>query len=133
MKDPRSFAPRVLPLDSEVLSRSAGTRSGTRLGTTQNGGNFQLRRQDSNPPDASSGSERERVAATENGRLQSPHSGAPESKTIETQTACTNVPNASIAVAEALAVLRAASLCTDQARTIRRALIGLLAALKTEE
>jgi hypothetical protein len=31
VKDPRSFAPRVLPLESEVLSRSAGTRSGTRF------------------------------------------------------------------------------------------------------
>jgi integrase len=39
-KDPRSFAPRVVPLDPEVLTRSAGTRSGTRFGTTQNGGGF---------------------------------------------------------------------------------------------
>ncbi|MGZ3439824.1 MAG: hypothetical protein ACXVDD_09915, partial [Polyangia bacterium] len=40
VKDARCFAPRVLPLESEVLSRSAGTRSGTRFGTTQNGGGF---------------------------------------------------------------------------------------------
>lgn len=39
-KDPRSFAPRVLPLEPQVLSRSAGTRTGTRFGTTQNGGGF---------------------------------------------------------------------------------------------
>jgi hypothetical protein len=65
--------------------------------------------------------------------LQSLQSGAPESKTIETQTACTNVPNASITVAEALAVLQAAALRTDQARTIRRALLAVLAALETEE
>ena len=96
-------------------------------------GTSQLRRQDSNPLDASSGSERERVPATENGRLRSHHSRPPESKTIETQSACTNVPNASITVAEALSVLGAAALRTDQARTIRRALLALLAALETEE
>jgi hypothetical protein len=36
-------------------------------------------------------------------------------------------------VAEALAVLQAAALRTDHARTIRRALLGLLAALESEE
>ncbi|PZS10285.1 MAG: hypothetical protein DLM64_08900 [Solirubrobacterales bacterium] len=35
-KDPRSFAPRVVSLAPEVLTRSAGTRSGTRFGTTRN-------------------------------------------------------------------------------------------------
>jgi hypothetical protein len=65
--------------------------------------------------------------------LQSLQSESPESKTIETQPACTNVPNASITVAEALAVLQAAALRTDQARTIRRALLAALAALDSEE
>ena len=41
--------------------------------------------------------------------------------------------NASMTVAEALAVLQAAALRTDHARTIRRALLGLLAALESEE
>jgi hypothetical protein len=45
----------------------------------------------------------------------------------------TTVPNASITVAEALAVLQAAALRADQSRTIRRALLGLLSALETEE
>jgi len=39
-KDPRSFTPQVLPLGSDVLTRSAGTRLGTRFGTTGSGGGF---------------------------------------------------------------------------------------------
>ena len=82
---------------------------------------------------ASSGSERKRVAATENGWYPPLPSGEPEPKAIETQVACTNVPKESITVADALAALHAAATRKDQARTIRRALLAALAALESEE
>jgi hypothetical protein len=56
-------------------------------------------------------------------------SRAIESKAIETQVACTNVPNASVTVAEAVAILRALALALGETRAIRRTLLELLAAL----
>ena len=89
--------------------------------------------EDSNPLDASSGSKRERVAATEIQHLPAPKDRASEAKTIQMNVACTNVPNATITVADALAILQAAPTRKDQARTLRRALLAALAALETEE
>lgn len=52
---------------------------------------------------------------------------------IETQAACTNVPNHKITVAEALATLRAATTEQGDARMIRRALLEVLASLEEDE
>lgn len=56
-----------------------------------------------------------------------------ESKVIETQSACTNVPRPLITVADALAALQAAAVGKDQARMIRRALLAVAEALECEE
>jgi hypothetical protein len=65
--------------------------------------------------------------------LPAPHDCASEPKTIETNIACTNVPKPTITIADALAVLRAAAIRKDQARTLRRALLAALAALEADE
>ncbi len=92
-----------------------------------------LRRQDSNPADASSASELERVAATKIVMSSPVANRSHEPKTIETQAACTNVPNRGATIADAIALLR--SLTTEQrnARGIRRALLELLAAIDDDE
>jgi hypothetical protein len=56
-------------------------------------------------------------------------SGGRESKRIEMQAACTNVPKPTITVADALAALRAAAIGQGDARTLRRALLEVLAAM----
>jgi hypothetical protein len=63
--------------------------------------------------------------------LQSLENGASESKTIETQTACTNVPKPTFTVADALAALQTAA--KNDPRTVRRALLAALAALENDD
>lgn len=81
----------------------------------------------------SSGSERERVAATGTATSRPHANGGHESKEIETKVAYTDVPNRKITVAEALAALRLATTEHGDARMIRRALLEVLAAMEHDD
>jgi len=54
---------------------------------------------------------------------------AHESKTIQAQSVCTNVPKPAITVGEALAVLRIQTKRKTNAKVLRRTLLELLAAI----
>lgn len=77
----------------------------------------------------SSLSERERVAAMERQTSPALSSLLHESKTIETQPDCTNVPKRQVTIADALVALRSAPIAPRDARGIRRVLLEVLAAL----
>jgi len=62
-----------------------------------------------------------------------PARSADESKRIETQSACTNVPKPRVTVGDALAVLQTAAKRQGDARQLRRAVLEVLTAIDDPE
>jgi hypothetical protein len=70
---------------------------------------------------------------TEIRRLDWQEASGGEPDGTKTDPACTNVPKAPVTVADALAVLQAAGGRAGEARTIRRALLAVLAAIEGDD
>jgi hypothetical protein len=73
------------------------------------------------------------VGATRTVASRPTASRSDESKIIDAQSACTNVPNGGVTVADALVALKNAAMAATDVRGIRRALLEVLAALDDDE